>query len=196
MRQARMTKPDGSGQRMPGQRMPQGGEAGQPRMEPPGAPSRKPRRPEATPAQRALALLVRREHSRPELTRKLLARGIAAEDAAAAVAKMADAGWQDDTRFACSLARSRAGNGYGPLRIRAELASHGLGDDVIAAAFAALAETGEDDWPVRARDLASRRFGASVARTPAMQRKAADFLFRRGFDGDSVRAAIRPSSED
>jgi regulatory protein len=166
-------------------------------MEQPGVPSRKPsRRHEATPAQRALALLVRREHSRPELTRKLLARGIAAEDATAAVAKMAAAGWQDDTRFACSLARTRASNGYGPLRIRAELASHGLDGEMIVAAFAALADTGEDDWPARARDLVSRRFGTAVARTPAMQRKAADFLLRRGFDGDSVRAAIRPLIED
>lgn len=157
---------------------------------------KKPRRPESTPAQRALALLVRREHSRPELTRKLMARGIGSEEAAAAVEKMAAAGWQDDTRFACSLARTRAGNGYGPLRIRAELASHGLGGEAVAAAFAALAETGEDDWPARARDLAQRRFGGSIAGTPALQRKAADFLVRRGFDGDSVRAALRLEPAD
>lgn len=176
--------------------MPEGEGTGQPRTEQPGASSRKPRRHEATPAQRALALLVRREHSRPELTRKLLARGIAAEDAAAAVETMTAAGWQDDTRFACSLARTRAGNGYGPLRIRAELASHGLDSEMIAAAFAALADTGEDDWPALARDLVGRRFGRAVARTPAIQRKAADFLLRRGFDGDSMRAAIRHLPED
>jgi SOS response regulatory protein OraA/RecX len=29
-----------------------------------------------------------------------------------------------------------------------------------------------------------------------MQRRAADFLLRRGFDGDSVRAAIHHSPED
>ena len=61
---------------------------------------------------------------------------------------------------------------------------------------AALAETGEDDWPARARDLAQRRFGVSIARTLALQRKAADFLVRRGFDGDSVRAALRWEPED
>ena len=157
---------------------------------------RKPRRQESTPAQRALALLVRREHSRPELTRKLLARGISEDEAVAAVEKMAAAGWQDDTRFACSLARTRAGNGYGPLRIRAELASHGLGGEAVAAAFAALTEIGEDDWPARARDLVQRRFGLSIADTPALQRKAADFLIRRGFDGDSVRMALRFQPED
>ena len=150
----------------------------------------KPRRREATPAQRALALLVRREHSKSELTRKLLARGITAADAAAAVAKMAEAGWQDDLRFACCIARTRANAGYGPLRIRAELASHGLGSETIAHAFTALADAGDDDWTGRARTLVRRRFDLDRA-TLTVQRKAADFLLRRGYDSDSVRAAIR-----
>lgn len=149
----------------------------------------RPRR-EPTPAQRALALLVRREHSRPELTRKLLARGVEAGEASAAVAKMSEAGWQDDLRFARSLARSRVAGGQGPVRIRAELASHGLGESVISAAFAALAEAGEDDWLARARDLARRRFGPELELLP-VRRKASDFLLRRGFDGDTVRQAVR-----
>ena len=160
-------------------------------------PSRKkPRRREATPAQRALGLLVRREHSKLELTRKLLARGIPEEEAAAAVGKMAQAGWQDDIRFACSLARTRASAGYGPLRIRAEIQSHGLGAEAVEAAFVALAEAGEDDWHARAAELVRRRFGASRAAPLATQRKAADFLLRRGFDSDCVRAAIKPPLED
>jgi len=153
-------------------------------------PEARPRRgrPEPTAAQRALALLVRREHSRPELARKLAARGIDASDARLAIETMASAGWQDDTRFAISLARNRAGNGYGPLRIRAELASHGLDTDVIAAAFTALAEAGEDDWPSLARNLLQRRFGALDR--PDLRRRAADLLLRRGFDHDCLRAAF------
>lgn len=150
----------------------------------------KPRRREATPAQRALALLVRREHSKPELTRKLLARGISEDDAASAVAKMAGAGWQDDARFAGSIARTRVNAGYGPLRIRAELASHGIGSETIAHAFTALADAGDDNWAARARALARRRFDLDGA-TLAVQRKAADFLLRRGYDSDTVRVAIQ-----
>ena len=146
---------------------------------------------ETSPAQRALGLLVRREHSRKELTLKLQARGIEAADAAAAVEKMTQAGWQDDVRFACSLARTRAGAGYGPLHIRAELASHGLAADAIASAFAALAESAEDNWIERARQLVHRRFGSHDQLTWPVQRKAADYLMRRGYDGDCVRAAIR-----
>lgn len=157
----------------------------------PSGEQRKRRRPEPSPAQRALGLLVRREHSRKELARKLAARGVAEEDAAAAIERMAAAGWQDDARFAASLARFRAGAGYGPLRIRAELGTHGLGDEVIAQAFAALAEAGEDDWAGRAWGLACRRFGADFTSDMARRRKAADFLLRRGFDGDTVRGATR-----
>nr|WP_243708102.1 regulatory protein RecX [Luteimonas arsenica] len=154
------------------------------------------RRPEPTPAQRAMGLLVRREHSRRELARKLEARGIDGEEAEATVARMAEAGWQDDERFAAGLARSRALSGYGPLRIRAELGTHGLGEDLIRGAFDALAESGEDDWRASARGLVERRYGTGVAEDPGLRRKAADFLFRRGFDGDTVRAATAFDFDD
>lgn len=153
------------------------------------APRRK--RAEPTPAQRALGLLVRREHSRRELVRKLEARGVEAEDAEAAVARMAEAGWQDDGRFAEGLARMRAQAGYGPVRIRAELATHGIGEAAIRQAFDALAGSGDDAWLEAARDLVRRRYGAGAHDDPVLRRKAAEFLFRRGFDGDTVRAATR-----
>src|SRR5690606_21332517 len=151
-----------------------------------GADGQRRRRPELTPAQRAMGLLVRREHSRKELTRKLEARGIDADEARATVARMAEAGWQDDGLFAASLARVRSQAGYGPLRIRAELSTHGLGEDAIGAALEAFAEAGEDDWRSVARDLVHRRYGPGVADDLALRRKAADFLFRSGFDGGTV----------
>ncbi len=148
--------------------------------------ARKRRRPELTPQQRALGLLVRREHSRRELARKLTARGVATEDAQAAVDRMTAEGWQDDARFAEQLVRSRANNGYGPLRVRAELGTHGLDREAVAAAMDAY----DGDWAENARDLVRRRFPAGVD-DPAIRRKAADFLIRRGFSGDQVRAATR-----
>src|SRR3546814_4299152 len=66
------------------------------------------------------------------------------EDAEAAVERMAAEGWQDDARFATSLARMRAGSGYGPNRIRAEQGTHGLDEVVIVQDLAALAVAGED----------------------------------------------------
>src|SRR3546814_7452928 len=131
--------------------------------------------------------MVMRGHSRKELAKKLAARGVAREDAEAAVERMAAEGWQDDARFATSLARMRAGSGYGPIRIRAELGTHGLDEVMIVQAFAALAEAGEDDWRRQARDLVRRRFGDDFPRDLAPRRTAADFLLRRGFDGDTIR---------
>ncbi len=144
------------------------------------------RRPELTPSQRALGLLVRREHSRRELTRKLAARGVEADEARAAVDRMTAEGWQDDGRFAEQLVRSRAGNGYGPLRSRAELGTHGLDREAVAAALAAW----DGDWDESARDLVRRRFPGGFDDL-ATRRKAADFLIRRGFTADQVRAATR-----
>jgi regulatory protein len=155
-------------------------------------PGRRRVRSEPTPTQRALGLLTRREHSRRELTRKLTARGVAAEDAQAAVERLAGEGWQNDARFAESLVRARAGAGYGPIRIRAELGTHGLEREAIAAAL----DTFEGNWAELARDQVRRRYGPALADDRALQRKAADFLIRRGFDADCVRAACRMDFDD
>ena len=144
------------------------------------------RRPSPTATQRALGLLVRREHSRKELTRKLTARGVESAEAEAAIDKLAEAGWQDDARFAELLVRSRAGSGHGPLHVRAELRMHGLGGEAIAAAMDGF----DGDWTAIARELVRRRFDAKSLATLAGQRKAADLLLRRGFAMEQVRAAL------
>ena len=144
-------------------------------------------RPQQTPAQRALGLLVRREHSRKELTRKLACRGVEVDAAMAAVERLAAEGWQDDARFAEGLVRGRAAAGYGPLYIKAELGTHGLDGELIARAM----ESYEGDWDEVARDLVCRRYGPCGPVDLAQRRKAADLLARRGFAGDSIRHATR-----
>ncbi|WP_242106843.1 regulatory protein RecX [Luteimonas aquatica] len=147
---------------------------------------------ERTPVQQALGMLVRREHSRKELARKLASRGIDAGAAAAAVDRLAQDGWQDDSRFAEMLARSRAGNGYGPVRIRAELATHGLEQDAIRQVLGDL----DGGWAETARDLVRRRYGPAAVDDPAVRRKAADFLLRRGFAAEHIRAAVSEDIEE
>ena len=167
-------------------------------IEPPGddAGTGRPRRrrgtTELTPAQRALGLLVRREHSSKELSRKLQARGVSRDDAKAAVARMSEAGWQSNERFAENLVRSRAAQGHGPIRIRAELATHGLGEDAIRAALDSI----DEDWTRLARALVQRRFGEALFDDRALQRKAGEFLIRRGFSIDQMRRATGASPFD
>lgn len=158
---------------------------------PSSAPSRR-RRPELTPTQRALGLLTRREHSRVELTRKLTTRGVEPADAHEVVDKLSKAGWQDDARFAELLVRSRANAGYGPVRIRAELATHALSAEIIATAL----EGFECDWCGNASDLLRRRHSAALSGDRVAQRKGADFLLRRGFGMDQVMAALRSRPDE
>lgn len=146
----------------------------------------KPRRPRPalSPYERAVGLLARREHSRRELERKLVAKGIEADEAHAAVERLAGQGWQDEQRFAGSLARSRAMAGYGPVRIRAELGTHDLPAHVIDAALEEL--QAQHDWREAARELLQRRLGEVAPTDPARRRKAQSLLLRRGFDGETV----------
>jgi len=146
------------------------------------------RRPEPSTTQRALGLLTRREHSRRELARKLAIRGVEAVDAQAVIDKLAAAGWQDDRRFAGSLVRSRAAGGYGPAYIRAELGTHALAREAVAAAL----ESYEGDWAENACALVSRRFPGALAGDRDARRKAFDFLLRRGFAMEHARAATQP----
>lgn len=151
-------------------------------------------RPELSPQQRALGLLVRREHSRKELARKLTARGVEPDAARDAVDRMTAEGWQDDDRFAEQLIRSRAANGYGPLHIRAELGTHGIDRERVQAAMEAFEEA-EGDWSALAVELVQRRFGGRLA-DRAIQRKAAELLARRGFTADQARRASRYDPDD
>lgn len=121
------------------------------------------------------------------MTRKLTSRGMDAGEVESAVTRLAQEGWQDDARFAESLVRARVAGGYGPLRIRAELATHGLDRETVASALA----TFHGDWAENASDLVRRRYGPVAALDPERRRKAADFLLRRGFDAATARAATR-----
>jgi SOS response regulatory protein OraA/RecX len=44
--------------------------------------------------------------------------------------------------------------------------------------------------------LARRRYGEGYFLDPALRRKAADLLIRRGFDGETVRNATRSCAQD
>ena len=136
---------------------------------------------------------MRREHSRKELARKLAERGIEAEAALSAVDRLTGDGWQSDARFAEMLVRTRVTHGQGPVRIRAELGTHGLDQEKIETALQGF----EGSWTDAAREVARRRFGMDLLSADvAQRRKVADFLYRRGFDGEAVRAVLSGNPQD
>jgi regulatory protein len=148
------------------------------------------RRPKAAPEKpdayrKALGLLVRREHSRRELTQKLRAKGADPAEARAALERLEGQGYQDDARFAEMLVRTRIGGGYGPLHIRAELGTHNIANEVAAQVMA----DAEPDWPALATDALRRRYGGRPPADRAETFKRAHYLQRRGFDAASIRLA-------
>ena len=161
---------------------------------------------------RALLLLAQRDQSRLELRRKLLrhlqrdaaqaARAPGAEpDAAVTEADAADPaavdalldwlatnGFLSDERFVESRVHAREGR-FGNLRIRSELAQHGVAAPPEVAEALAASELG------RAAAVRERRFG--VVPTSATENAAqARFLSGRGFSPEVVQRLMRQLRRD
>jgi len=133
----------------------------------------------------ALRLLARREHSTLELTRKLEQRGFTGASIRPALERLRAAGYLSDARFAGSLARHRAAQGYGDLRIRAELKQHGMEHAVVDQALEVLAV----DWGAQALAQARRHF-AEAPETSAARARMLRYLTQRGFAPSVARAAV------
>jgi regulatory protein len=139
----------------------------------------------------ALRALGRREHSARELEHKLARAGLDETAADEVVQELGEAGWQSDARYAGLLVRSRISQGYGPLRISAELSSRGIDAALI---HSALAET-EPDWSSVIRKVYERRYDAA----PESAKERASryrFLAARGFTSDQIRAVMQGLAED
>jgi len=155
---------------------------------------------------RALHWLAQREHSRAEMQRKLLphARALAAQaqagsegrdaaeapDPGAVMAKVAELldwleanNYLSQQRFTESRIHVRAAR-HGNLRIRQELAQHGIALDAEAA------EALKSSEFERAREVWARRFEAPAADAAARARQAR-FLSSRGFSAETVRRVLR-----
>jgi regulatory protein len=141
---------------------------------------------------KALGLLARREHSRRELKQKLDRGGYARDEAADALDRLGEQHYQDDERFAEVLIRSRSAQGYGPMRLRAELKSHGLAD----ARIRQLLDAADVDWADLAAGQLRRRYGSAGSSDPAERARRAQFLLRRGFPAATVRDVTHADVDD
>src|SRR5690242_2093030 len=151
-----------------------------------------PTKPQRSAYEKALGLLARREHSRKELKTKLRQGGYEGEETAAALDRLGEQHYQDDDRFAEVLLRSRIAQGYGPMRLRQELKSHGLAD----ARIRELLDAAEVDWDASAAAQLRRRYGKTGANDPAERARRAQFLLRRGFAAATVRRVTHAEVDD
>ncbi len=135
---------------------------------------------------RALDLLARREHSRLELERKLLAR----EFVPALVEDVLDAlqadGLLDEGRFLESFIRTRIGKGQGPTRIVAELNQRGI-DRGRAQAWLRGSEL---NWPSLAAGVREKRFGPNRPESFKERARQTKYLQYRGFELDQIKEAL------
>lgn len=140
---------------------------------------------------RALRLLARREHGARELEYKLEQRGIAPEAAAEVVGELAQVGWQSDERYVRSLVRARIAQGFGPLRITAELEGAGVADSLVHESLTAA----ETDWKALAIQIHARKFG-HAPKNGAEWQKQYRHLAGRGFESDQIYAALKGEPPD
>jgi regulatory protein len=152
---------------------------------------------------RGLQILSQREHSRSELRRKLLvhARSAQAEEedeseSAPEATEQVEAvldwlqanRYLSEERFVESRVHARASR-FGNLRIRRELAQHGV------ALTADAAQQLKDSEAARARDVWSHKFG-QVAADAAERARQVRFLAGRGFSSEVIRRVVQGASDD
>lgn len=129
----------------------------------------------------AMDLLARREHSSAELRDKLLKRGADPDLIAPVLAQLAAEGLLSEARYLEVLIRKRAQAGYGPLRIREELAQQGLKGSEVTTALQAF------DWAERLNAVWQRKFAGQRPETLSERARQTRFLVYRGFPADLIR---------
>ena len=139
--------------------------------------------------QRALRIIGARAMSVKELTDRRKAKGASPENAADAAQRLLDMRLLDDAQYAAMCVRHYAAKGYGPGKIRNELYRRGIARELWDEALEALPEQGDRI------DALLRRKLKSDTPDRAELRKAADYLYRRGFGRDEIHAALARYSE-
>ncbi|QEY64561.1 recombination regulator RecX [Metapseudomonas lalkuanensis] len=139
----------------------------------------------------AMDLLAQREHGRVELTRKLRQRGAPPELIDSALDRLAEEGLLSESRYLESFIASRARGGYGPQRIREELAQRGLPRGDIDQAL----READIDWVEQLREVWRRKFNRQPqdARERAQQGR---FLAYRGYSMEMISRLLRSNPDD
>lgn len=133
----------------------------------------------------ALRLLARREHSKQELTLKLLARFKDKDKVTAVVNDLSTSHWCDENRFIEQMIKAKLARGYGPLFIEHFLRSKGIDKTVAAEAL----RSPEFDWFATAKAVFDKRFGHPAADRKE-RAKQIRFLQNRGFTHEQIRHAM------
>lgn len=135
---------------------------------------------------RALRHLVRREHSRDELARKLSPHAESPEILEGLLRELERNKQLSNERFA-EVRAHWLSRKYGAARIRQDLKSKGISDDLSDRAAAGMNEL------QKAREILARKY-RQPATTREEHARRARFLQSRGFSYDTIRSALSSST--
>ena len=134
--------------------------------------------------QRALRIIGARPMSCKEMFDRLREKGESPENAEQTVEWLTEMRLLDDVQYAAMCVRHYAAKGFGPGRIRNELYRRGIDRELWDDALEELPE--QDDQIDR---LLRKKLRAAEPDRDAL-RKAADYLYRRGFRREEISAAL------
>ncbi len=93
-------------------------------------------------------------------------------------------GYQSDRRYAEVLSGHRARQGYGPLRVRAELRQKGVAEGDMS-------PLAREEYAQALESAYSRRYGSTLPDSISERAARERFLLRRGFSGEAIRQFFR-----
>lgn len=127
---------------------------------------------------KALDLLVNREHTKLELQRKLSAKGFATLEIDEVIEELDQQDLQSNQRFLESYVNMRANRGFGPVRIKQELYERGISKNLIGQSdvFTAF------DWQDLLQKTRTKKFGSAVPQSFTEKSKQIRYLVYKGFD--------------
>ena len=128
----------------------------------------------------ALKMLIRREHSQLELSKKLQLKGFDDTDIKDSIDLLVEQKYQSDERFTEAFIEMRYNQGKGPVIISSELRKRGI-ESFDLSIF---------DWFKLVKEVRKKKFGQNLPSDYKTQAKQKRFLASRGFSFDEINKAF------
>jgi len=128
----------------------------------------------------ALKMLMRREHSQLELSKKLQLKGFNDIDIKHSIDLLIEQKYQSDERFSEAFIIMRYNQGKGPVIISSELKKRGIESFDLSII----------DWFKLAKEVRQKKFGKNLPLDYKTQSKQKRFLQSRGFGFDQINKAF------
>ena len=127
-----------------------------------------------------LKMLMRREHSKLELLKKLQLKGYDDDVINSSISKLVEQNYQSDDRFAEDFIQMRFNQGKGPVKIALELKMRGINTFDLSTF----------DWFQLAKEIRQKKFGDVSSLDYKETAKQKRFLQSRGFNLDQINQAF------